>query len=230
MIGGDVLVWFYAGFLAGTLSSAVEEPAYATLFVFPLLFAVGESPPVVALGFTVATGILGVLNMLYQRFATGGPVIHFEALKSGVPVLLGLVLGVVVWLLLTWDVLRFLVAAALAITGVQLLFGKRLRVRGGKLRPVLNALVGFTDALMGTAASFAVARVFIGEIEALIPMLRTVEATSAVALKQKIVVGGVFAGLGAFLGQRAVSCGRSLLVTRAVAVAMLGSAVYVLLT
>jgi len=36
--------------------------------------------------------------------------------------------------------------------------------------------------------------------------------------------------LGAFLGQRAVSCGRSLLVTRAVAVAMLGSAVYVLLT
>jgi len=42
--------------------------------------------------------------------------------------------------------------------------------------------------------------------------------------------GGVFAGLGAFLGQRAVSCGRSLLVTRAVVAAMLGSAVYVLLS
>jgi hypothetical protein len=75
-----------------------------------------------------------------------------------------------------------------------------LRVRGGKLRPVLNALVGFTDALMGTAASFAVARVFIGEIEALIPALRTVEAASSVALKQKIVVGGVFAGLGGVSG------------------------------
>jgi len=45
MDGGDALVWFYAGFLAGVLSSAVEEPAYATLFVFPLLFAAGETPP-----------------------------------------------------------------------------------------------------------------------------------------------------------------------------------------
>jgi hypothetical protein len=62
MAAGDLLVWFYAGFLAGVLSSAVEEPAYATLFVFPLLFAVGESPPVVVLGFTVATGVLGALN------------------------------------------------------------------------------------------------------------------------------------------------------------------------
>ena len=229
MAAGDLLVWFYAGFLAGVLSSAVEEPAYATLFVFPLLFAVGESPPVVVLGFTLATGVLGALNLLYQRFTVGGPVIHFEVLRS-VTVLLGLVFGVVVWLFLTWDVLRLLMAAALAITGVQLLLGKTLRVRGGRLRPVLNALVGFTDAILGTTASFAVARVFIGEIEALIPVLRTVEATSAVALKQKIVVGGVFAGLGAFLGQRAVLCGRSLLVTRAVAVAMLGSAVYVLLT
>ncbi len=200
MVGGDVLVWFYVGFLAGLLSSAVEEPAYATLFVFPLLFAVGESPPVVVLGFTLATGVLGALNLLYQRFTVGGPVIHFEALKSGVPVLLGLVLGVVVWLFLTWDVLRFLVAAALAITGVQLLFGKRLRVRGGKLRPVLNALVGFADALMGTAASFAVARVFIGEIEALKPALRTVEAASSVALKQKIVVGAFSPAWGRFWG------------------------------
>jgi uncharacterized membrane protein YfcA len=229
MVAGDLLVWFYAGFLAGVLSSAVEEPAYATLFVFPLLFAVGESPYVVALGFTLATGILGILNMFYQRFTVGGPVVHFEALRS-VPVFLGLALGVVVWLFLTWDVLKFVVAAALAITGVQLLLGKTLRVRGGRLKPFLNVLVGFTDALLGTAASFAVARVFIGEIEALIPALRTVEAASSVALKQKIVVGGVFAGLGAFLGQRAVSCGRSLLVTRAVALAMLGSAVYVLLS
>ncbi len=180
------------------LSSAVEEPAYATLFVFPLLFAVGESPPVVVLGFTLATGVLGALNLLYQRFTVGGPVIHFEALKSGVPVLLSLVLGVVVWLFLTWDVLRFLVAAALAITGVQLLLGKRLRVRGGELRPVLNALVGFTNALMGTAASFAVARVFIGEIEALISALRTVEAASSVALKQKIVVGAFSPAWGRF--------------------------------
>jgi len=229
MAAGDLLVWFYAGFLAGVLSSAVEEPAYATLFVFPLLFAVGESPPVVALGFTLATGILGILNMLYQRFTVGGPVVHFETLRSA-PVFLGLALGVVVWLFLTWNILKFVVAAALAITGVQLLLGKTLRVRGGRLKPFLNALVGFTDALLGTAASFAMARVFIGEIEALIPVLRTVEAASSVALKQKIVVGGVFAGLGAFLGQRAVSCGRSLLVTRAVAVAMLGSAVYVLLS
>ncbi|MEM4652029.1 MAG: hypothetical protein QW086_09415 [Pyrobaculum sp.] len=228
MVGGDVLVWLYAGFLAGMLSSAVEEPAYATLFVFPLLFAVGEPPPVVALGFTLATGVLGALNLLYQRFTVGGPVIHFEV--RSIPVLLGVVLGVVVWLFLTWDVLRFLVAAALAMTGVQLLLGRSWRIRSGRLRPVLNALVGFTDALLGTAASFAVARVFIGELEALIPALRTVEAASSVALKQKIVVGGVFAGLGAFLGQRAVSCGRSLLVTRAVAVAMLGSAVYVLLS
>ncbi len=60
MVGGDVLVWFYAGFLAGLLSSAVEEPAYATLFVFPLLFAIGEPPPVVVLGFTLATGVLGL--------------------------------------------------------------------------------------------------------------------------------------------------------------------------
>jgi hypothetical protein len=135
-----------------------------------------------------------------------------------------------VWLFLTWDILKFVVAAALAMTGVQLLLGKTLRVQGGRLRPFLNALVGFTDALLGTAASFAVARVFIGEIEALIPVLRTVEAASSVALKQKIVVGAFSPAWGAFLGQRAVSCGRSLLVTRAVATAMLGSAVYVLLT
>jgi len=48
MIGGDVLVWRYAGSLAEMLASAVEKPAYATLFVFPLLFAVGESPQVAA--------------------------------------------------------------------------------------------------------------------------------------------------------------------------------------
>jgi hypothetical protein len=120
---GDLLVWFYAGFPAGVLSSAVEEPAYATLFVFPLLFAVGESPPVVVLGFTVATGVSGALNMLYQRFTVGGPVIHFEVLRS-VPVFLGLALGVIVWLFLTWDILKFVVAAALAITGVQLLLAR----------------------------------------------------------------------------------------------------------
>jgi uncharacterized membrane protein YfcA len=198
MVGGDVLVWLYAGFLAGMLSSAVEEPAYATLFVFPLLFAVGEPPPVVVLGFTLATGILGALNLLYQRFTVGGPVIHFEV--RSIPVLLGVVLGVVVWLFLTWDVLRFLVAAALAITGVQHLLGKTLRVRGGRLRPFLNALVGFTDALLGTAASFAVARVFIGEIEALIPVLRAVEAASSVALKQKIVMGAFSPAWGRFWG------------------------------
>jgi len=192
------LVWFYAGFLAGMLSSAVEEPAYATLFVFPLLFAVGEPPPVVALGFTLATGVLGALNLLFQRFTVGGPVIHFEV--RSIPVLIGVVLGVVVWLFLTWDVLRFFVAAALAMTGVQLLLGRGWRIRSGRLRPVLNALVGFADALLGTAASFVVARVFIGEIEALIPALRTVEATSAVALKQKIVVGGFSQVWGRFWG------------------------------
>jgi hypothetical protein len=80
------------------------------------------------------------------------------------------------------------------------LLGKTLRVRGGRLRPFLNALVGFTDALLGTAASFAVARVFIGEIEALIPVLRTVEAASAVALKQKIVVGAFSPAWGRFWG------------------------------
>jgi len=88
--------------------------------------------------------------------------------------------------------------ADLAITGVQLMLGKTLRVRGGRLRPFLHALVGFTDALLGTAASFAVARVFIGEIEALIPALRTVEAASAVALKQKIVVGAFSPAWGRF--------------------------------
>jgi len=192
------LVWFYAGFLAGMLSSAVEEPAYATLFVFPLLFTVGEPPPVVALGFTLATGVLGALNLLYQRFTVGGPVIHFEV--RSIPVLLGVVLGVVVWLFLTWDVLRFLVAAALAMTGIQLLLGRSWRIRSGRLRPVLNALVGFADALLGTAASFAVARVFIGELEALIPALRTVEAASSMALKQKIVVGVFSQVWGRFWG------------------------------
>ena len=52
--------------------------------------------------------------------------------------------------------------------------------------------------MLGTAASFAVARVFIGEIEALIPVLRTVEAASAVALKQKIVVGAFSPAWGRF--------------------------------
>ena len=227
MDGGDVLVWFYAGFLAGVLSSAVEEPAYATLFVFPLLFAAGETPPVVTLGFTLATGVVGALNLLYQRFTVGGPVIHFEVLKS-IPVLLGLAFGVAAWLFLTWSTLKLIVAAALAVTALQLLLGRSWRVSGGRLRTVLNALVGFSDALLGTTASFAVARVFVGELEALIPVLRTVEAVSSVALKQKLVVGGALAGLGAFLGQRAVTCGRSPLVTRAVAVSMLGSAAYVL--
>jgi ABC-type branched-subunit amino acid transport system permease subunit len=47
---------------------------------------------VVALGFTLATGVSGFLNLLYQRFTAGGPVIHFETMKS-VPVLLGLPTG-----------------------------------------------------------------------------------------------------------------------------------------
>ncbi|MFP3267438.1 MAG: hypothetical protein RXQ56_08260 [Thermoproteus sp.] len=226
MVDIDVMVWLYAGFLAGVLSSVVEEPAYSTLFVFPLLFAVGEPPPVVVLGFTLATGVSGFLNLLYQRLTVGGPVIHFETMKS-VPVLLGVVLGVVVWLFLTWDVLRILVATALAITGVQLLLGRGWRVRGGRLRPVLNALVGFADALLGTSASFAVARILMGELEALTPILRTVEAASSVALKHRLIVGGILAGLGAFLGQRSVSCGRSLLATRIMAVTMIGAAVYV---
>jgi len=40
------------------------------------------------------------------------------------------------WLFLTWNILKFVVAAALAITGVQLLLGKTLRVRGAMLRTV----------------------------------------------------------------------------------------------
>jgi hypothetical protein len=71
----------------------VEEPAYATLFVFPLLFAAGEPPPVVSLGFTLATDILGILNMFYQRFTVDGPVVRFEALRS-ILVLIGVILGV----------------------------------------------------------------------------------------------------------------------------------------
>jgi hypothetical protein len=82
--------------------------------------------------------------LLYQRFTVGGPVTHFGV--RSIPVLIGVVLGVVVWLFLTWDVMRFLVAAALAMTGVQLLLGRSWRIRGGRLRLVLNALVGFTDA------------------------------------------------------------------------------------
>jgi hypothetical protein len=41
-----------------------------------------------------------------------------------------------VWLFLMWNILKFVVAAALAITGVQLLLGKTLRVRGARLRTV----------------------------------------------------------------------------------------------
>lgn len=59
----DFVIWLYAGFLAGVVSRMSKEPAYATLFVFPLLLAVGERPEVVALGFTVATATSGVLNL-----------------------------------------------------------------------------------------------------------------------------------------------------------------------
>lgn len=31
----DFVIWLYAGFLAGVVSRMSEEPAYATLFVFP---------------------------------------------------------------------------------------------------------------------------------------------------------------------------------------------------
>jgi len=88
----------------------------------------------------LAADVAGVLNLLHQRFTADGPVIHFETVR-GIPVLLGLAFGVVVWLFLTWSVLKLLVAAALAMTALQLLLGRSLRACGG--RPVLNALVRF---------------------------------------------------------------------------------------
>lgn len=224
----DFVIWLYAGFLAGVVSRMSKEPAYATLFVFPLLLAVGERPEVVALGFTVATATSGVLNLIYQRRAEGGVVLHFEFLKS-LPVLGGVVAGVVVWLMAPWEAIRYVVAAALFITGVRLLFhAGRLALRGSA-RHILNFFTGFLDTLMGTAASFALMRVLVADIEALLPLFRVVEATASVALKQKIILGGFLAGVGAFAGQNLAQCVKSPPLRYVISIAMVGTGLYVAL-
>ncbi len=103
--------------------------------------------------------------------------------------ILGVVLGTLAWALLPWHALKLLVAASLGAAGTQLLVGRTLKIRLGRL--VLNLLVGVGEALLGAVAAFALARVFIGEIEALLPVLRGVGTLTATALKLKPILGGL---------------------------------------
>ncbi len=222
---GDALLWLYAGFVAGVLSRTVDEPAYAMVLIFPLLFAAGVSPQTAAVGLTMAIGIALVLNLLYQKIVTGASV-QVKPSKS-IPVILGVVLGTLVWALLPWHALKLLVAASLGAAGTQLLVGRTLKIRRGRL--VLNLLVGVAEALLGAVAAFALARVFIGEIEALLPVLRGVGTLTATALKLKPILGGALAGVGIFLGQRVMPSTQSPHMPRVAAVVMFATAIYILL-
>lgn len=228
-MNAELLVWFYAGIFAGVLSTAVEEPAYASIFVMPLMLAVGEQPQVVVLSFTISTGLSGLLNLVYQKFGGQGAVIHFDRLQS-VPVLLGVVIGVVVYIVLSWELLKFLIATSALATAVKIASPEILAVKApARLRSVVNFLAGFLDSILGTTLSFAFVRVIFGEVEALIPLLRTLEATEAVALKGKVIIGGILAGLGIFTGQRLVSCARSKLAEYAVTATLVVFAIWILI-
>ncbi|AET33240.1 hypothetical protein [Pyrobaculum ferrireducens] len=221
------LAWLYAGFLAGVVSTAIEEPAYAALFVLPLLLAIGEPPAVALFSLTIAGGVANLLNLVYQKFAYGGSIIHFEFLKSA-PAFLGIVLGIALYSILDWNLLKILVALAMSLTGVNILLPRRLRVTQYKRwEPVLSFIVGLADTILGTTVTFALVRIFIGEAEILAPLLRAVQATEVVAIKQKIVIGGVLAGVGIFTGQRLIQCGRSKMAEYVTAIVMLATAVWI---
>lgn len=218
--------WLYAGFFAGVIANAVGEPAYAILFVIPLMLALGLPPPVVTLAFTIATAVAGALNLIYQKVYGQGPILHVEHLR-GFPALLGVAAGVVVWIFLNWTVLKWLVSTALFATGVKVLGvirGASPRTRA--VRQVVNFAVGLFDAMLGTSTAFALTRAFFGEIEALAPVLRTAEAAASIALKHAIFVGGAVAGVGVFLGQRLIHCGHSKRLHYVVGVVIISTALY----
>ncbi|MGC9131984.1 MAG: hypothetical protein ACP5H5_10455 [Pyrobaculum sp.] len=132
------------------VSTAIEEPAYAALFVLPLLLAIGEPPAVALFSLTIAGGVANLLNLVYQKFAYGGSIIHFEFLKSA-PAFLGIVLGIALYSILDWNLLKILVALAMSLTGVNILLPRRLRVTQYKRwEPVLSFIVGLADTILGT--------------------------------------------------------------------------------
>ncbi|ACB39412.1 hypothetical protein [Pyrobaculum neutrophilum] len=204
---GRVALWFYAGFFAGALSTASREGAYASIVLFPVLIFAGEDPFAVLLGFAIAAAVAIALNLAASRKAVQGPIFRVGSLTA----LAGIAAGFLAFLLLPLPILKYLVAAAMFATGGRLLadaaWGPReFHLKHPAARVALNFLVGVLDVFIGTAASFALARAFVRELEALLPAARVSEVALSVELKHRVVMGGFVAGLGIFLGQRLVSC------------------------
>lgn len=200
-------LWFYAGLFAGILSTASEEGGYANIVLFPVLIFAGENPFAVLLGFAIAAAVAIVLNLIASRRAIQGPVFRI----SSWPSFLGVVAGFAAFLLLPFSMIKYIVAAAMFATAGKLIvdavWGRRaLHTVNPMLRSALNFAVGFLDVIVGTAASFSLARAFFRELEALLPVSRVGEVALSVELKHRIVLGGFLAGLGIFIGQRIVSC------------------------
>lgn len=190
------------------------------------MLALGLPPSVVALGFTLGIALAGALNIAYTVAVNKGR-LSWPGLRKSAAVLLGVAAGVAAWAVLDWRVLRWVMAAALIATGVKLLevFPSFTPRRGALL---LNFAVGFLEAMLGAAPAFALARAFFGEVEALIPLMRTAGAAASVSLKHAVVLGGVLMGLGVFLGQRLVHCGASHRLRKVVGMAITATGIYLL--
>ncbi|MEL9989841.1 MAG: hypothetical protein QXP98_04245 [Thermoproteus sp.] len=224
------LIWLYVGLFAGILSSAVEEPAYANLFLLPFMLAVGAQLPVIILSSTISTAISGLLNLIYQRLYGQGPVFRIEYLR-GLPALLGVISGAAIWAFLNWEVLRIIVSLALVATGIKIVGVIRgISPRRRALRGLVNFVTGFLDVMLGTSTAFAVVKAFFADVEALMPLFRTAEAATSIALKRTIAVGGVFSGIGVFLGQRLVHCGRSIWLRYIIGPVIIATGIYILIT
>ncbi|MEZ0318975.1 MAG: hypothetical protein ABWK05_03145 [Pyrobaculum sp.] len=221
------LAWLYAGFFAGVISSAVEEPAYAVLFVFPLMLALGVPPPIVALEFTLGVAIVGMLNIIYNIATTKRrPTVSWT--HGGVATLLGVAAGIAMWTVLNWHILKFIAASALIATGVKLLdILPPVEVGGKPLAVLANFVAGFLEGMLGGAPAFALAKAFFGEVEALLPLMRTMETAASSALKHAIILDGALMGIGLFLGQRLVRCGASSNLRKAVGLTILATGAYI---
>ncbi|ABL87275.1 hypothetical protein Pisl_0092 [Pyrobaculum islandicum DSM 4184] len=194
---GRIALWFYARFFAGALSTASREGAYANIVLFPVLIFAGEDPLAVLLGFAIAAAVAIALNLAASRRAIQGPIFRVGSLTA----LAGVVAGFLTFLLLPLPILKYLVAAAMFATGGKLLadaaWGKReFYLKHPAARAVLNFVVGVLDVFIGTAASFALARAFVRELEALLPAARVGEAALSVELKHRVAVGASWRGWG----------------------------------
>lgn len=193
MIGENEVIWFYAGLIAGLVSSSFSEPSYGNVSLFPLLLFIYDVKDVVV-GFTVATAVTGLFNLI-----RGGLNIHP---KFTLFPLIGVIAGVLAFFLFPPQFYSITVALILIWIGINVYLDVKVSLHG-TVKYMANFLVGFSDAIFGTTLSFSLASSLGGQVlEALVPTLRGIEAVTELGLKEEVYFAGLFAGMGILIGQR----------------------------